>query len=482
MKKLAIFTLLFFAHSLFAQSSEQQNSKQQSLSMIQPITITVGGDFIVNGSFQASAMQRVDNIITLLYIEAFSNLITQAKSNGIAISAEGVEAKYPLRNITLKRASGETSKIDLLKFRLTGDFSQNPYLKNDDVIIFPAYDDSKNSVEVIGAVNKPIKFQFVDGDRLSDAIQFCGGLNLAYTNVTKAEILRYNDVKRNEERIVVDISNNPLLNRGDVIRILADENEKKFIRVLVLGEIKYPGYVVVSNANSTVKNVIDLAGGFTRKADIRRAELLRSRDETQYNKMKAIRDFFEKDSTFTTLPLLQKTVEELQAEELKMYRTNTLTEEQLRIAFNIDNSLRFIESHGVVDFSKLDSDSSQGNFNVKNGDVIVIPEIQDFVYVFGQVDKPGYIKFRPGEDWSFYIEKAGGLTESAEDIDEAKVITSKDRTWKSLENTKIERGDFIYVPKNIPKNLPYYLSNIGSAAGIIGSITTIVLLLIQLSK
>ena len=42
------------------------------------------------------------------------------------------------RGLILKNANGEEIIIDLAKFRVNGDFINNPYLKNDDVIIFPA--------------------------------------------------------------------------------------------------------------------------------------------------------------------------------------------------------------------------------------------------------------------------------------------------------------------------------------------------------
>ena len=41
---------------------------------------------------------------------------------------------------------------------LNGDFTNNPYLKNDDVIIFPQPDLEHNSFTVSGAVNNPGKF------------------------------------------------------------------------------------------------------------------------------------------------------------------------------------------------------------------------------------------------------------------------------------------------------------------------------------
>jgi len=76
-----------------------------------------------------------------------------------------------LRNITLKRTNGEELKLDLMKFRRTGDFVNNPYLKNDDVLIFPSSDLDRNFFSINGAINKPGKYHFRDGDKLNNAIE-----------------------------------------------------------------------------------------------------------------------------------------------------------------------------------------------------------------------------------------------------------------------------------------------------------------------
>jgi uncharacterized RmlC-like cupin family protein len=71
-----------------------------------------------------------------------------------------------------------------------------------------------------------------------------------------------------------------------------------------------------------------------------------------------------------------------------------------------------------------------------------------------------------------------------EDDDEIVVIKGKGKDWitKEKERLKLEVGDYIYVPKIIPRNFNYYLSRIGSIAGIIGTVATIILLLVQFGK
>lgn len=485
MKKLIGFILLLLVHNAFSQDLEQtSSSKQSSYSALQPITVTIGGDFIITGSFTSSKNQRLDHFITSVFAKAQDNVMRGLnKPETIKLVSKELE-KYALRDITLKRINGDILKIDLLKFRVTGDFSNNPYLMQDDVIIFPAYDYEKNTIDIDGAVNKPTVFQFVKGDKLSDAIQFAGGLNEAYENVNEVVVSRLDKTGSKEDVIKVKIGDEFYLKPGDRIKVSSDENSKKNYKILVLGQVKNPGYVFITKDNTNIREAIQKAGGFSPNADLRRSELMRGWDESQLLKMKSIREQFERDSTFTTMPLLKKTVEELQSEELKMYRASNITEDQLRLSFNVDNYLRFIERKGIIDFAKIYSDSTaDGKFIVKEGDVIIVPEKQDMVFVFGQVVNPGYFPFRKENNLNQYIAAAGGLTEQAKDIEDASIIKGTNRAWyKPTEVSEIEPGDFIYVPKDIPRDLSYYLQQVGSASSILATVVTLVFIIIQSTK
>ena len=483
MKKLFCFFLLVITQASFAQQSENSNSEKQSSSaLMQPISVTIGGNFIVTGSFVASRFQRFDHFITSIFLQAQQNSLRGLTQLESMKSVTKEINKYAMRNITLKHVNGEIVKVDLLRFRFTGDFKDNPYLTNDDVIIFPSYDDEISFVEVTGAVNKPTKFQFVPGDKLGDAILFSGGLNQSYENVEKAEISRLDKTGSKEQLITVNIKDNITLESGDRIRILADENQKKNFKVLVLGQVQNPGFVYVTRNGNPLTEVIQKAGGLKENADLQNAEVVRN-----YNSIDALQryhlatEFTGSSSKDVQLELQTKRLEKA----LKFSRLSTLDPDEDTLFQKIDNQLRVFNSGKLVDFTKIyDSNSDESKFLVKDDDLVLIPDKFDYVYVFGQVAKMGYIKYQPGKDFQYYIEKAGGVTETAKSQSSVAIVKGKDLTWISEDKEKvtIDPGDYIYVPKELPNTFWKNFGRVGSVASLLFNAATLVILILQVTK
>lgn len=468
-----IFLLVFFLAVIV--NAQEQNSTIKKMSdseKLGVINVTIGGSFIVTGTFNSLISERVDQFVTRLYNEARNLALSNAREEIALAKVTSTLDKYSRRNILLKRATGEEVKIDLEKFRLTGDFKLNPYLRNDDVIIFPEFNIETNYVSVEGAVNLPAKFQYCEGDKLSDAILFARGINPAYEDVQEVEISRLDKTGNEEEIIKAGISDVVELKNGDRIRVLADINNKKDYKVLVLGEVKSPGYIFIKKNQTTIKDVIEKAGGFLENASLENSELIRGNNSQQILRVKSIKEQFEKNpemkySKFDTKYNYQN------LETLLMSRTSDLTIED-SLALSIDNLLRLMHSPGIVDFTKIDDSSSkEGNFIVKDGDVVLIPEKQDVVFMFGQINNDGYVPYSEGKNINYYIEKAGGKGDAANG--DIKVIRAKSRAWVDAdEKTVVSPGDFIYLPKKISHTWLFYLTQAGSIAGVLSALSTIV--------
>ncbi|MEO0134620.1 MAG: SLBB domain-containing protein [candidate division WOR-3 bacterium] len=82
---------------------------------------------------------------------------------------------------------------------------------------------------------------------------------------------------------------------------------------------------------------------------------------------------------------------------------------------------------------------------LKNGDIIYIPEKENNIYVNGEVANPQVIKFQENLTISQYIAIAGGYTQYA---DRRKVyVIRKGKKITQLNNLELNPGDIIYVPR-----------------------------------
>jgi protein involved in polysaccharide export with SLBB domain len=468
-------SVLLFSKS-FSQTLDDRNNLS---SILNPslISVTIGGDFIVNGTFPASMTERVDQFITRIYNEARENVLSKLTSDPYTIkkTVDDLE-RYSLRNIQLKRASGEKVQIDLIKFRRTGDFSWNPYLKNDDVIIFAPSDLERNFFQVSGAVNNPGKFNFVEGDKLSDALELAQGINNAYENVDSVEINRLSYDGETLTTIKLNISSDINLQRGDRIVVLADETQRKEFSVSVFGEVNFPGKIAITKNSTTLQEVLTKTGGVTNNASLKRAKLF-----TGNNFNLLIQKLY--NVNLTEFPIDTALIDRfLYLETRLMDRMSSLNPEE-RYYFSFDNEIRILTDGTSVNFTDYDkAESEAANYIVRNGDIIIIPPKLTTIQVFGQVTNPGRINYISGKDIGYYIEKAGGLGEYAVE-DEIILIKGESRKWISIEDQDymIEPGDYIWIPREIIRGFNYYIGQIGTYLGIVASAATIILLLIQLN-
>jgi protein involved in polysaccharide export with SLBB domain len=451
---------IFFCFlAIYFSINAQEKGTQQNQLNIPAISVTIGGKFIVNGTYPAMFSERVDQFITRIYNAAKENSLSIAKDLQTAnYINKNLDEDYAIRGIILKSANGEEKIIDLAEFRVNGDFKNNPYLKNDDVIIFPAVDLDRNFVRIMGAVNNPIKFMFVEGDKLSDAIALAQGVNKAYDNVTTATIYRLSYDGSIIDSINIKLMDDILLNRGDRIVVQAEETKRKDYVVNVIGEVNKPGFIPITKNKTTVADVITQAGGFTNNADIPRAEIIRGAN------------------AFESILFSE------QLEKLLMSRMSTLIEGD-SLYFEIDEKLRFLRGNGLVDFTKIfNKDSLAGDFIMQDYDVIYVPPKIDLVYVYGQVNNAGYIRYSPDKTYNYYLKLGGGIGETASDI---YIIKGQSRSWINAGDnpeTIIEPGDYIWVSKKTPRTFWYHIEQAGKVAGILGAVATVILLFIQIGK
>jgi hypothetical protein len=166
-----------------------------------------------------------------------------------------------------------------------------------------------------------------------------------------------------------------------------------------------------------------------------------------------------------------------------MYRMSNVVTDDTSY-FNLENQLRVLVEGSSLDFRKInDPQSDIAKYIVQSGDIIIIPQVQNSVYVFGQVLRPGHVTFIEGKDYNYYVTEASGLGELAED-DDIMVIKGGSRVWLSplRETVTIEEGDYIYVPKQSLRTFRSYIFEYSVYVGLLASIAAILLSIVTLSN
>ena len=322
-----------------------------------------------------------------------------------------------------------------------------------------------------GAVNKPIVFQYVEGDRFSCALLFSRGISPAFENIKSIEITRLSYDGMSEEIIITTVNENIELKRGDRIRVVADETQKRDFKILIGGEVNKPGYIFITKDQTTIKEVIEKAGGFKPNANLINAELIRKNALTN-NTSSTNAPYQDRRRPFNLRAFNQKI-------DLMMMNRMSDIEVEDSLSLVEDNILRNARAAVTVDFREVLNDSSDNSkFIVKDGDIIFVPEISDLVYIYGQVMNPGYIDFVDSVDYQYYIEKSGGIGGRAKD--EVYLIKGKTRAWIDMTDDDnvytIESGDYIWIPKDIPRNFDHYLTRTAKIAAVIMAVATVILL------
>ncbi|MDH3268748.1 MAG: SLBB domain-containing protein [Ignavibacteria bacterium] len=476
-KALICFLILFYL-TAYPQFSQDKTTKSDLMNM-GTISVTIGGSFPINGTYPAFITDRVDEFISRMYAKAVDLTVTMTTDPEIYRKLKQDLDNFALRGIKLKRATGEELEVDLQKFRLTGDFAYNPYLKNDDVIVFPANDISRNFFAVSGAVNLPGTFYYVEGDNLGDALELVDGINSSYDDVSSVEVSRLSYDGQSETKITIGIDEEFPIQRGDRFRFLAFETQKKNFSVTVIGEVNIPGIVPITRDNTTLYEVIQSCDWFTSYASLRRARVYSQNSlaillERQYGiKLEDQPDLED--------PKIRSII--LNLELAMMYRMSNVVEEDTNY-FNLENQLRVLIEGSSLDFNKIsDPESDIAKYKVQSGDIIIVPAIQNSIYVFGQVLRPGYVTFIEGKDYDYYVNEASGIGELAEE-DDIMVIKGGSRAWISADSDSItiEEGDYIYVPKESLRSTRSYILEYSVYLSVLASIAAILLSVVTIAK
>lgn len=477
MKNTVVF-ILFLTVLVMAQKDRQNDAMFPS-----PVSVTVGGDFPLAGTYPASIGERADQFLTRLFVQ-IKNTVAQKKLKSIPESVQQIETVdengtvLPLRGIILKRKSGENISIDLLRFRNEGDFSQNPLLQHEDVIIFPFYNESTDFIEFSGAVTKPGKYQFIAGDTYKSLLYYAGGINSAYTNVTHYEVSRMSLDARSIQRDTFSISDDTKLLKGDKVTLLGGDDLRGAFTVELLGEFNEVKKLDIPRNGITFDEILKRAGGITSLGDRARIQIIKPSPYAAEYLLAEYGVDIKKNASAANRIYLDMIAHR---EKFSFYRLSNMTE--------LDTGYFFVEQrlHALLNITTLDI-STNGQVDLTTitaepGDIIYIPQKEKYVYLMGQIRNDKKIPYVEGKNVAYYIKLAGGLTEYAEEED-AVIIRRDNKEWIPLSQFtgELAPGDYIYIPRDEPRSIFYYIGMTSTFLNIIGGVATLTLLVLQFTK
>ncbi|WP_369014305.1 SLBB domain-containing protein [Flavobacterium anhuiense] len=173
------------------------------------------------------------------------------------------------RNIELIRNNKVYKNIDIYRFLVKGDQSDNVALKENDVIRIPAY---SQRVTVEGEVKRPGIFEMKKGEKFSDLLSFASGFNeFAYT--ASVNVLQ----KTGKEFKVHDINeseyNTYQPQSGDVFRVTKILNRFEN-RIKIEGAVFRPDYYSFTDG-MRISDLVTRAEGLKEDAYSKRARIIR---------------------------------------------------------------------------------------------------------------------------------------------------------------------------------------------------------------
>jgi len=353
------------------------------------------------------------------------------------VQSGGIKKEGSLRNIQLIRDGNIIDIIDLYTFFTTGsnNFS-SMRLIDGDAIHVPSI---KSRVKIKGEVVRPGYYEVLDNEVLNDVLIYAAGLestassNIVIDTILPVEMRSSNDNAISSININLNDSESIRLNNGDVVSILkiGPVNSK----VLISGRIKNPGEY--SATNSSLKDILDIAGGFDDpiyRKTIRDDQILIIRkDENQIYGLEFLvsydqsdsfrlvagdRIFVYENSNYNNVFSISVTGEVKKRGSFQL-KKGTTVKDAISLA---EGFTELANKDGIIITELFTSLDSEGNrfeernqvsdasldFELTNNSTINVLPLENVVSVQGNVYNPGLIVHSGRKSVDKYINLAGG--------------------------------------------------------------------------
>ena len=379
-----------------------------TLSIIAPraFEIVVSGEVDRPGTSLSSAMRRLQEVI---------------------IAAGGITPRGSFRRIRLSH-KGQEREVDLLRFELTGDLSQNPFVEEGMRIHVPP---RGPAVTLSGAVRRPGEYELGPSGSLAELLALVGGLHPSAAR-GEARLTRLGPDGR-KETFSVDLATATVAPTDVPLR---------------------PGDTLFVPTVSVLQDVVEVRGAFAGTPETGK-------------------------TTTAGKPTIVHRFELAQGERVR----DLVTRAGGPAAF-AELRLAVVERRGPggplqripIDLHRLivEKDETQ-NIALQNGDALVLPVVEDRVYVVGEVKAPGAQDYRPDLTPREYVTLAGGPSNRAK-VAQTVVTFRNGKTYPMADAPPLEPGAVVTVPEVAVKWWQDYVQIAQVVASLVTAYTGIFLL------
>mgnify|MGYP003288802694 CR=1 FL=1 len=297
-----------------------------------------------NRTIQVHVMGEVENPGTYT-MSSFATVFNALYQAG------GVNEVGTLREVKIFRDDKPVATYDVYDFILNGKTDKGIRLEDNDVVSVDAY---KNLVNVTGKVKRPMYYEMLDNETVAQLLKYAGGFS---GNAYKDDVRLVRNGKREREIYTLNADEQQSFKIADGDSVSVDSIMTSFANMVeVKGAVYRPGTFQMNGRVTTVKQLIECAGGL-------------------------------KDDAFMDRAILNR-------------RNPNNTLENLAI------DLKALMAGGIADVT------------LRKNDVLMIPSIFDLqevptVTIFGEVAFPGVYEYADNMTIEDFILKAGGLNEMA---------------------------------------------------------------------
>jgi|WetSurMetagenome_2_1015567.scaffolds.fasta_scaffold00110_15 protein involved in polysaccharide export with SLBB domain len=373
---------------------KQRNSIYVTLTRVKEVTITVNGAVASAGTYTLPGSFRILDALRI--------------ANGYAMPSLN---DCDFRQVECVNRDS-VSTLDLFGYLLQNDISCNPYLYPGDNITL-RYSSSRIflNAQTKSVVGGWIPIQ--DGENLEHLLSLFVFDGSADTSIVY--IQTGTDSNNQTERMIArkDAGAYSLGDR-QIITIPQKKNYRPILMVEIFGEVARPGIYAISKEHTSAEDIVAAAGGYTSLADVNRAVIVRRSKSMEKVGKKSQQPALVSEQAFEAAVR-----PELYAGLKKMTT---------------------LEDYTVIELRKHSHDIS-----LLPEDRIVVPRQDIFVYISGDVKRPGAYPYISGKSYHYYIGLAGGVTGKA---DRANMfgIRHFENASQMTDLSEVQAGDIIVVP------------------------------------